>query len=172
MSTSEKFFLIFLFLVFVLKALSFIPGAFDKGQTATSFSSWVVVPGTKTSSGSSIWLWLQDKVQKDLWTPYFVLFLAVAISLGFTLFSTVPLFAHAGTFLVFFTFLTTLVTAATTSIYFFYVINHLKYKMTDYNYIGIGMYLFLGAEALELVLLILSVVVYNSQKNSTKWGRF
>jgi hypothetical protein len=168
MSPSEKCFLVFLTLIFILKGLSFIPGAFDQKFGVSTFSAW-------DQSGElrhSIWHWISLGNDSAIKTAYITLFSLVAASFAFTIATYVPMFAHSKAMLVFFTFFTTLLSASATSVYFFFVINKLGYTLTSYNYFGVGMYLFMAAEGLEIILLILSVVVYNHRSNSTKWGRF
>lgn len=170
MSTSEKFYIIFLLIVVVLKAIAFVPGVFDKDQVATEFSAWLKSQDP-IQTRYSIWYWLNDSVG-DMYLPFFILFVLAATSLLVSLLSFIPMFAKAAATLVFFTFLSALITAATTSVYFFYLVSSKNYVMTDYNYFGIGMYLFMGSEAVELALLVTSVFVYNYRNSETKWGRF
>lgn len=170
MSTSEKYYIIFLLIIVVLKALAFVPGIFDKDQAATEFSAWLKSQDS-TPLRYSIWYWLNSAVG-DMYLPFFVLFVLTATSLLVSLLSFIPMFARTAATLVFFTFLSALITATVTSVYFFYLVSSKNYTMTEYNYFGVGMYLFMASEAIEFVLLVTSVFVYNHRNSETKWGRF
>ena len=172
MSPSEKIYVIFLIIVIILKLISFVPGVFDENWIASKFSAWVVVRGSGVTSRTSIWLWMRSQISSEEWNYFFTLFVLVAVSLISSIFSFIPLFGHMGGALVFSSFFSSLITAAATSVYFFYVISGFKLKLTAYDYIGSGMYVFLAAEAVEIVVLVTSVIVYNYHNNKTKWGRF
>jgi hypothetical protein len=167
MNSTEVSFAIILTIVFILKALAFIPGVFDY-NTPYFFTSWI---NNGNDVVVSIWGWLVTRTAGAL-NLYLPLFCLVAFSLLLTILSYIPLFANAATMLVFTTFFTSLVSATGTCVYFFHFVNSFGFSMTSYNYFGAEAYIFFAAEGLELVLLVLSVIIYSRHRDSTKWGRF